>query len=211
MIRVTSPIAEPATFDAECRQPGRDWLVAHPAPKGRPRDFWSPFRTELREGFARRCGYFAMLMHDGAVDHFVSWDTCKAMNPRLAYEWSNFRFIDPALNSRKGTRDDQLLDPFEVQDDWFDVDIPSLVLRITGRVPAQLASKAKFTVERLDLQQGRKAVSLRWEWYELHRSGELTLVGLHRNAPLVARAVDRWINGNHGPLPAIPRPSQRLA
>lgn len=211
MIRVASPIAEPAAFEVECRQPGRSWLAAHPAPKGRPRDFWSPFRPELREGFARRCGYFAMLMHDGAVDHFVSWDTCRTSNPRLAYEWNNFRFIDPALNSKKGTKDDQLLDPFEVEDDWFEVDIPSLVLRITGRVPAHLVSKAKFTIERLDLQQGRKAVNLRREWYALHRSGNLTLAGLHQNAPLVAHAVERWNDGNLGPLPVIPPPSRRVA
>lgn len=211
MIRVDSPIAEPAAFDTECRQKGRAWLATHAVPTGRPPDYWSTFRADLREGFVRRCGYFAMLMHDGNVDHFVSWDSCKGANPGLAYEWSNFRFIDPALNSKKRTRDDQLLDPFEVRDDWFEIEIPSLVLRMTACIPALLEDKAKFTVGHLDLQQGRKAVSLRWEWYELHRSGELTLSGLHRNAPLVARAVEKWIEGNHGPLPAIPQPSQRLA
>jgi len=104
------------------------------------------------------------------------------------------------------TLDDQLLDPFEVQDDWFEVDIPSFVLRITDRIPRHLQAKAEFTVDRLDLQQGRKAVTLRWEWYEQYRLGELTMAGLHRNAPLVARAIENWQRNGNGDLPAVPRP-----
>lgn len=211
MIRVASPIAEPAAFDAECRQSGRDWLAGRLVLPDRPQDFWSTFRADLREGFGQRCGYLAMLMHDGAVDHYISWKNCKATNPELAYEWSNFRFIDPALNSKKGTRDDQLLDPFEVQDDWFEVEIPSLVLRMTDRIPAALRDRARFTVDRLDLQQGRKAVTLRWEWYEKHRARGLPLDLLAHDAPLVARAVGKWMQGNNGPLPAIPRPSRSFA
>lgn len=210
MIRVASPIAEPAAFDAECRKKGRKWLTGQSVAPARPKDYWSVFRMDLREGFVRRCGYLAMFMHDGTVDHFVSWDTCKVANPGLAYEWSNFRFIDPALNSKKRTRDDQVLDPFEVQDDWFEVEIPSFVLRLTGQIPAELRDKAMFTVDHLDLQQGRKAVALRWEWYEQYRSGKLTLAGLHQNAPLVARVVEKWMQGDSGPLPVIPRPSSGL-
>lgn len=208
MIRVASPIAEPATFDAECRQKGQNWLAAHPNPPGRPADYWSPFREDLREGFGRRCGYLAMFLHDGTVDHFISWDTCKVTNrAHLAYEWSNFRFIDSALNSKKGIKDDRLLDPFAVQDDWFEVDIPSLVLRMTDAIPSAFRDKAKFTLDRkgLDLQQGRTAIRLRREWYEMHRSGELTIEGLWRNAPLVARAVKKWMQTGMGPLPEIPR------
>jgi hypothetical protein len=208
MIRVASPIAEPATFDAECRQRGQTWLAANPYPTGRPADYWSPFREDLREGFGRRCGYFAMFLPTGTghIDHFLSWDTCRKTNrAHLAYEWNNFRFIAPTLNSKKGTKDDQLLDPFEVQDDWFEVDIPSFVLRITSAIPAALRDKAKFTLgcEGLDLQQGRAAIRMRREWYEMHRTGELTIEGLRRNAPLVARAVEKWTQANKGALPAV--------
>lgn len=206
MIRVASPITEPASFAVECRGSGRQWLAAHPNPAGRPPDYWSPFRDNLREGFVRRCGYFAMYMHDGTVDHFISWDSCKTANPQLAYEWDNYRFIAPSLNSKKRTLDDQLLDPFEVHDDWFEVEIPSFVLRVTNQIPAHLRAKAEFTVDRLGLQQGRKAVTLRWEWYEQFRSGELTLDGLRRYAPLVANAVESWQLAGNGVLPTIPRP-----
>lgn len=208
MIRVASPIAEPAAFDAECRQLGAVWLASNPNPSGRPRDYWSPFREDLREGFGRRCGYFAMYLPTGTghVDHFISWDNCKSTNRAdLAYEWSNFRFIAPAINSKKGTKDDRLLDPFEVQDGWFEVDIPSLVLRMTDAIPPALRDKAMFTLDRkgLDLQHGRAAIRMRREWYEMHRSGELTIEGLRRNAPLVARAVEKWMHAGRGVLPAL--------
>lgn len=106
MIRVASPIAEPATFDIECRQKGRNCLATHPNPTGRPADYGSPFREELGEGFGYRCGYLAMkLMSDGTVDHFISWDTCKITNrEHFAYEWSNFWFIAPALTAGRGRR-----------------------------------------------------------------------------------------------------------
>jgi hypothetical protein len=212
MIRVASPIAEPATFDAECRQQGRAWLATHPNPARRPHDYWSPFREDLREGFGRRCGYLAMFLPDGTVDHFISWDTCKVTNrARLAYEWSNFRFVAPALNSKKGVLDDRILDPFEVQDDWFEVEIPSLVLRMTDAIPPALRDKAKLTLDKLGLEQGRNAVLLRWEWYEKYRRGGEPMQELELDAPLVARAIQRWEQANNGPLPDIPRPVRSFA
>ncbi len=204
MIRVASPIPEPAAFDRNCRQKGLTWLKNHPQSDVRPKDFWSPFRDDLRNGFANRCGYFAMYLPEGHVDHFVSWAKAKAVNPNLAYEWDNFRFLSPSLNSKKGTLDDQLLDPFGVQDEWFEVELPSLVLRVTEAIPASLRTKAQFTLDRLDLEQGRKAVSLRREWYESYRSGRLSLPGLADYAPLVAKAVEKWQQNNLGPLPDIP-------
>ena len=206
MIPVVSPIPEPAAFDADCRQKGLEWLASHPNPEGRPRDFWSNFRDDLREGFARRCGYFAMYMHDGTVDHYISWDSCKTNRPHLAYEWDNYRFIAPSLNSSKRTQDDQLLDPFEIQQGWFVVEIPSFVLRMTNLIPDGDRARAAFTLDRLDLEQGRRAVALRWEWYEQHRCGNLNLAGLRYCAPLVATAVENWQLAGNGNLPVIPRP-----
>ncbi len=206
MIRVPSPIRpEPAAFDADCRQKGQNWVQTHQPLPDRPRDFWSPFRPDLRQGFRGRCGYYAMYIHDGQVDHFVSWDTCKRNNtPNLAYEWDNFRFVDGALNSSKRTLDDRVLDPFEVQDGWFELELPTLLLRPVG-VPPERMEAARRTLERLELDQGLRVLELRWEWYDQHRRG-LPLNLLYENAPLVARAVDQWLAAGRGPLPDIPRP-----
>jgi hypothetical protein len=207
MIRVTSPIPEPLRFNEDCREKGSAWLATQPGWPDRPRDFWSPFRADLRRGFHLRCGYYAMWIHDGQVDHFVSWATCKMTNQvDLAYEWTNMRFCDGALNSRKKTLDGQVLDPFEVEDDWFEVELPTLILRPVN-VPAERLASAKLTLERLELDTGSRSLELRWEWYEEHRSGRLDLDGLQLHAPLVAAAVERWMASANGPLPVIPHPT----
>lgn len=207
MIRVASPIPEPAGFDTDCRQKGEAWLNQQATLPKRPRDFWSPFRSDLRRGFQKRCGYYAMYVHDGQVDHSVSWATCKKTNQaKLAYEWTNLRFCDGALNSRKSTLDAQVLDPFDVEDDWFEVELPTLILRSVN-VPADRFDSARLTLERLELETGSRSLELRWEWYEEHRSGRLNLDGLRRAAPLVAAAVERWIASDIGPLPEIPHPT----
>ena len=58
MIRV-SRVPEPPAFDSEARRPGQAWLAARRDVK-RPRDFWSRFKNELRDGFRSLCGYAAM-------------------------------------------------------------------------------------------------------------------------------------------------------
>lgn len=203
MIHVPSPIEEPPAFEVECRQNGIAWLNNQQVVPKRPKDFWSPFRPDLRRGFGKRCGYYAMYVHDGTVDHFVPWDGCKAFEPRLAYEWTNFRFIDGGLNSRKKAA--ALLDPFDVQDDWFEVELPSLALNAV-KVPAEFEAKAALTLEALELDQGLRVLELRWEWYEQHRAHGLTFELLQEYAPLVARAVGRWREEGRGEPPAIPRP-----
>ena len=64
-------LGEPGNFDAECRRPGNTWLASHPDGQ-RPRDYWSPFKGRLADGFADLCAYCAMNVPDGTVDHFVS-------------------------------------------------------------------------------------------------------------------------------------------
>jgi len=207
MIPVPNPIPEPAHFEERCRVPGRAWLAKNEeALPDRPRDFWSAFRPDLRRGFENRCGYLAMRLEDGHVDHFLSWRNVRHLQPELAYEWSNFRFVDGAVNSKKGTLDDQLLDPFEIQDDWFELELPTFILKMGSKLPAHLRAKAEFTLRQLDLEQGRKAVLLRWEWYHAFVEGHINQAGLERYAPLVARAMDRWRRDERGGLPDIPRP-----
>jgi hypothetical protein len=65
----------------------------------------------------------------GTVDHYLC---CKNYR-HLAYEWSDYRFAFSWINSSKGTLDSQVLDPFEVEDGWFEIVLPSLELILTDR------------------------------------------------------------------------------
>jgi hypothetical protein len=42
---------------------------------------------------------------------------------------------------------------------------------------------------RLGLGKGEGVIEYRQEWYRMHEEGELTLDGLERKAPLLARAI----------------------
>ncbi|MEB3336577.1 MAG: hypothetical protein VKJ46_03875, partial [Leptolyngbyaceae bacterium] len=125
----------------------------------RPRDLWSPFKSPLADGFHKLCGYSAMLDLGGTVDHYLS---CK--NHRsLAYEWSNYRFCSGWINSSKRALDDQVLDPFQVEDDWFEILLPSLQLVLTASVPDSERDRAEFTLQRLGLKDDERILRQRRE------------------------------------------------
>jgi hypothetical protein len=178
-------VPEPVRFDSEARQPGNAWLAANPDAK-RPKDFWTPFKEVLCEGFRRLCGYAAMLdPTGGTVDHYLS---CKNY-PHRAYDWSNYRFASSTMNSIKRNADDAVLDPYEVGEGWFEIILPSLQMRVTARVPAEYRARAEATLSRLQLRDDERILQWRRSWYEMYEAGELTLDGLDRVAPLIAAAV----------------------
>ncbi len=113
MIRF-EPVPEPTRFDREVRLPGEAWLAANPEP-GRPKDFWTPFKGALADGFRNLCAYSAMYEPVGTVDHFVS---CHEDRSR-AYDWENYRYCAAWINSSKGNVPaGDLLDPFEIGAGW---------------------------------------------------------------------------------------------
>ncbi len=183
---------EPPLFKDQVRKPGRAWLQQHPA-FDRPRDFWLQCRAELATAFADLCAYSCMYEPVGTVDHFISCRTCKARGTlELIYEWDNYRFASAWMNSAKQNADDQVFDPFEVQDGWFEVILPSLQLRLVeADIPADKLDLAKRTIERLHLEHDERVIRQRTSWYEQYQIGELTLDGLRRRAPLIARAVEK--------------------
>jgi hypothetical protein len=190
MIRVI-PSPEPPDFDQRAQQPGQAWLAKNldnngKLPAGRrPQDKWTRFRDQLADGFSNRCGYSAM--HDlvGTVDHYLSCEN----HPTLTYEWSNYRYASGWINASKGNLDDQILDPFDVQDDWFEILLPSMQLVLTDAVPPRERQRAEFTLERLHLRDDERIVRLRRKWYDYYLEGKLPLEGLEIFAPLIARAV----------------------
>lgn len=183
MIHFQQP-PEPDEFDECCRRSGNQWLEEHPD-DARPRDYWSKFKEPLAQGFSDLCAYSVMYVPNGTVDHFLS---CKNYR-HLSYEWSNYRFCAEWMNKSKLNADDAVLDPFEVQHGWFRISLPSLQMQFTDQVPDHLRRKAEYTLKRLHLRDDERVIRQRREWYRMYQSGELTLEGLSRKAPLIAAAV----------------------
>jgi hypothetical protein len=179
-------VPEPPSFDDDVRKPGSRWLVEHPNSKQFP-PYWREHLPDLRDGFQSLCGYSAMRVEDGTVDHYRS---CKN-HPELAYEWDNYRFASERMNQVKGTEDEQILDPFEVEDSWFELLLPSFILVTTPRVPEEHRRRAEHTLKRLGLGHSESIIRRRRARYNEFRTGYLTLAGLRCWAPLLARAIER--------------------
>lgn len=185
MIPIPNPIAEPNDFDAACRIPGNAWLKIHKS--GRPTDRWSPFRLDLATGFSDRCGYGAMWISSGTVDHFTSCDEDRSKS----YEWSNYRYVEGWFNSSKNKHPStSLLDPFEVQAGWFEIDLPSLQLRLTEVVPPALRARAEYTLLKLPLRDDERVVKQRRAWLQMYEEGT-PLAVIEKRAPLIAQAIRR--------------------
>lgn len=125
---------------------------------------------------------------NGTVDHFVSCNEDRAK----AYEWSNYRYASAWLNSSKQRLiSTEILDPYLVEDGWFKIILPSLQLVLSETVPEALRAKAEFVLERLHLRDDERVIRQRREYYRMYQAGELSLDGLARMAPLIARAVEQ--------------------
>lgn len=189
MIRVR-PRAEPKNFARRCRERGRRWLKNHAGYEGHPYDYWSAFEHELRATFGGLCGYCAMKVMKGQIDHFIPVAILKAQGrDHLVYEWSNFRYGERVVNQRKSNH--LVLDPFKVKDDWFEILLPSLQLVLTQKVPKTKRKLAEFTIEKLGLQDSEMVVRYRQVWFQLYQNRKLTSEGLKEVAPGIARAVER--------------------
>ncbi len=180
-------VKKPKGFDAQVKTPGDQWLKDNPGAL-RPLPLWTAYTKDLSDGFAGLCGYAAMYdPTGGTVDHYLSFRN----HPQMAYEWSNYRFASGALNSSKRNADDAVLDPHEVGAGWFEIELPSLQMRVTDAVPASHRAKAEFTLTRLKLRDGERVIRWRQSWYALYLSGDLSLEGLRKMAPLIAQAVEK--------------------
>jgi len=185
MIRVKR-VPEPEEFDQKVRKKGNDWIRKKPDNTDYP-SYWSEFRPTLAEGFENLCGYTAMWLppYQGHVDHFIAQKDA----PELVYEWNNYRYISPTLNSAKKPGK-SWLDPYEIQDDWFELDLLTLVLRLTDNIPKDIRPIAEETLERLKLRDGSAIIRQREAWYQMYQEG-LPIEVLHKKAPLIARAIEK--------------------
>ena len=178
---------EPPTFDVRCRERGQNWLAANPVYK-RPPDYWTEFEGDLRAGFNGLCGYCAMRIMKGHVDHFVQVALLKKSGRDAeAYEWSNFRYGDGTINGRKWKH--LVLDPFVVQPGWFRIILPSLQLEMTDAIPQPQRTLAEFTIKQLGLRDDEVVIRYRREWFSMYQRGNLDIDGLTAVAPLIAEAV----------------------
>lgn len=184
--------SEPPAFEDRVRAPGIAYLETVGA-KGKPdyrnREYWRRCLDDLYAAYGGVCAYtchwIPLDTGSDTVEHFVP----KSINSKLAYEWSNYRLVCGRMNGRKGDNQD-VLDPFKIADGIFELQFPSLDLKINAVVAGKDMKLAKSTIERLKLNDDR-CVRSRFEWLRQYAEADLSLRSLRRMAPLLAREVAR--------------------
>src|ERR1700678_1509026 len=168
MIGVT-PADEPSTFDARVRQPGLraiEEIVGRPAARrGRKRKarakrredikpgefppYWREMTEELLSAYNRVCAYACLYVErvTGAatVDHWMP----KSTTWNRVYEWENYRLACAIMNTWKSDGSG-VLDPFEVTDGLFALDLVSLTA-VPGPAAGTQSRAGEETVRRLPL------------------------------------------------------------
>ncbi len=185
MIHV-EPQPEPSDFDARVRQPGRADLVSS---DGELRPLWRSCATQLWEAYKGVCAYSSLHIPRGtgalSVDHLLP----KSKRRELAYEWSNYRLACVRMNARKNDLED-VLDPFEVQDGWFALELSTLEVIPGEGLSEPQRDQVQKTIDRLDLNDG-EFVRAREAHYMAWRDGDTKFRHLRRHCPFLAKELLR--------------------
>ena len=203
---------EPQTFEAKVRRPGLsaiEELVGRPAllrRRGPKRakvtdteeqikshqfpPFWAEALDEMMTLYDQRCAYLGLHLErstgNPSIDHFVA----KAKNWRLVYEWSNFRLSASLVNAKKGVQ--PVVDPFEVKDGWFALNLDNFYVETGPLAPADQLALIEATLPILNLPECRKD---RGEYIRLYRRGPgqggIDIHFLRQRAPFIAQEMQR--------------------
>ncbi|OUO49681.1 hypothetical protein B5F76_13440 [Desulfovibrio sp. An276] len=194
MIPVT-PQPEPEDFDTKVRQKGLRWLAEHdiditdPLPsRTKLPPYWRACLDELHSRYGGVCAYLAVFFErttGGTVEHFCP----KSLRPDFAYEWCNYRLACSAINSRKKSFTD-VLDPFEVKDGWFCLELVSGHIFPNPQLPASLQQKIQATIDRLKLDSSANN-EMRAKHYQFYCKGEVTKAFLKKYSPFVWKEAAR--------------------
>jgi hypothetical protein len=189
MIRV-QPKPEYVGFDVQVRRPGAAFLAVIPNPTSaqfKKKNYWNRAARELHAAYSGICAYTAMYLADqGSVDHFLP----KTIHPHLAYEWNNFRLASGRVNSTKGNLAG-ILDPFQIQDDWFHMDVPMCLLKPNPALGKALRDQVANTINTLRLNQDDNYVQERCNILMDFAREDVSLGFLQRRYPFLAKEVNR--------------------
>jgi len=181
---------EPPHFFETVQKPGEEFLAQHPEARGsKLRAYWREIIPDLHKAYHGICAYTCHWISDdtgwSTVDHFKS----KELYPHYAYRWDNYRLVCGRLNGRKGTSED-VLDPFTLQEGWFAMLFPSLLLTTGKHITEEEAKRVKQTIKILKLNDST-CVSGRRAWLQPYLNGVYGIAYLEEKAPFLAGELKR--------------------
>ncbi|MEP0800111.1 hypothetical protein [Funiculus sociatus] len=182
---------EPTDFESRVRAKGVAFLQKASRPQAwENREYWRDSLKDLYRAYDEVCAYSAQwiprIEGSPTVDHFIP----KSVRPELAYEWSNFRLSCLKMNARKRDFQD-VLDPFQIQPDWFILDFPSLIIKANPELEESIKSQVKSTIKRLKLNDDDDCVKHRQDWLMCYCKKQFPFDFLKKTAPFIAYELER--------------------
>lgn len=164
-----------------------EMLRAHP--------YWTKAMPNLHRAYGGLCAYLARYVPLDApptTDHFVALR--HGGDPMLAYTWSNYRLASWYANGCK-TSSEGVLDPFEVGDGWFALDLNSFKTIVGPTAPPERREQIERTIDVLGLAKREVAESRRRDaaryWSPPAGTRPIPLWSLEQDAPFLARELRR--------------------
>ena len=179
------PQPEPYVFDQLVRKKGNIFLSSNPKPTTEQwarKDYWKIIRKNLYHTYNGICAYSAHWIpftDNPNIDHYIP----KSIRPDLAYEWDNYRLTCSYVNTVKKDFQD-VLDPFQICNDMFFLDFPSLLVIANPALTETEKKKVGETRDRLKLNDERY-ISVRNRWLKLYCREGLTFSGLKKTLHLL--------------------------
>ena len=188
MIHVNA-CAEPPDFAANVRAPGQAFLRMTPRPTRQDyqtRQYWRACLQQLHNAYGQVCAYSSIWIPTGyTVDHFRP----KGRYPNLAYEWSNYRLALDLVNNNKSDSE-AVLDPFVVQNGWFNLDKASLWVQPEPTLPAVIRTRVQSSIDVLKLNHYR-LVNIRFQILRGFIDGKQRLDSIEEKYPFIAAEIKR--------------------
>jgi hypothetical protein len=202
---------EPESFDRKVRQPGLRAIAemcgkTHPDSRKKKRkkianseaeipsssfpNYWTECLDEMMMAYDGYCAYSNFQIHpltgSKTVDHFVP----KSKNWELAYEWDNYRLACSLMNSVKNNFED-VLDPFEIDDQWFKLEFVGLQILEGPSLPKKHQALFDTTIKRLKLNEN-PILDFRQKLFEDFRNKITTRKELAIHCPFMDRQITRY-------------------
>ncbi len=112
---------------------------------------WTRALDALHSAYGGYCAYLARYIEPvetPTVDHFVALRD--STDPMLAYTWANYRLASSLMNGCKSAFDD-VLDPFDIEEQWFALDLNTFKVVPGPKLPPERLADAQATIVRLHL------------------------------------------------------------
>lgn len=177
------------------KRPGRrrpkvaDTEADIPAHKFPP--FWRDALDDMLDAYERRCAYLAMYIHHATGSPTVDHVTPKSHAWDQVYEWSNYRLCSAIVNAKKADLL-TLVDPFDVQSGWFELNLATFHVQRGSTAPQREWTMIDATLPVLNLRDCWKE---REEYINRYRLGAghggIDLAYLTGRAPFIASELRR--------------------